>query len=115
MFSTTAYTNYFDQSKTIILGWDNNGKYIFKIVNPTNEEIHNANSSVFSKFPNYATDTPTWKEIKNLAKKLPAFFRRLEQVTNIFKTIKTRHYETFIFSLFSACVFYRIRADNNNL
>ena len=73
MFSTTAYTNYHNQSQRIILGWDNNGKYIFKITTPTHEEIHNANSSVFAKFPNYTTNTPTWKEIKKIAEKLPSF------------------------------------------
>jgi len=73
MFSTTAYTNYYNQKEVIILGWDNNGKYIFKIESPTHEEIYNANSCVFSKFPNYATDTPTWEELEKIAEKLPPF------------------------------------------
>ena len=77
--STTAYTNYYNNSQTIILGWDEDGEDIYKIENPSAKEIENANAHYYSKFPNYAISVDTWEVLKEKAAQLPCYEEWLEQ------------------------------------
>jgi hypothetical protein len=79
MTNTTAYTNYYNNSETIILGWDEKGQNIFKIEHPTEEDINDASSHYYSAFPNYAISVDTWEVLKEKANDLPSYEEWLEQ------------------------------------
>ena len=79
MSSTTAYTNYFDKNQTIIIGWDENGQDIYKVENPTEEEISDASSHYYSSFPSYAISVYTWEVLKEKAAQLPCYEEWLKQ------------------------------------
>jgi hypothetical protein len=79
MSSTTAYTNYYNTNQTIIIGWDDDGEDIYKVENPTEKDIENANAHYYSKFPRYAISVDTWEVLKERANDLPCYEEWLEQ------------------------------------
>jgi hypothetical protein len=79
MSSTTAYTNYFDKTQVIIIGWDENGQDVFKVENPTEEEINDASAHYYSSFPSYAISVYTWEVLKEKAAQLPCYEEWLKQ------------------------------------
>jgi hypothetical protein len=79
MSSTTAYTNYFDKTQVIIIGWDENGQDVFKVENPTEEDIKDASAHYYSSFPSYAISVYTWEVLKEKAAQLPCYEEWLKQ------------------------------------